>query len=291
MGGGVSLNAVEGDGEALSLGSLVYPDICLESWPGRAADECNLPYRFKLRLGHESLDFLDENNAPLVQFPYQVIISWGHTAVNFRFTIPNKGTTLLGGTNSMTSICVRTHAGVASSIDKMIMKTVLKLMDDMKNMSTVTKEELQMLKRTLLVPPPASKPLSRPASPDAGNYPATPHINPKPDSGSPPSSISPAASDFADMSNAELQDDWFTTVTQFCVSRCFLAKQAMELVQFVGPLAPFERIDLAEMLYSRILNKESFQLVVNAFEDRGERENLTHRLKLKGFVTDSQLIE
>ena len=76
-----------------------------------------------------------------------------------------------------------------------------------------------------------------------------------------------------------------------CVSRCFLAKQAMELVQFVGPLAPFERIDLAEMLYSRILNKESFQLVVNAFEDRGERENLTHRLKLKGFVTDSQLIE
>jgi hypothetical protein len=290
MGGGVSLNTVEGDnGEASSLGTLVYPDISLDAWPGRAPEECNLPDRFRLRLGHESLDFLDENNVPLVQFPYQIIISWGHTAATFRFTIPKKGAAFVGSMDSMVSVCVRTIPGVAPSIDKMIMKTVLKLMDDMKNMSTVTKEELHMLKRTLLVPQPVPKPLSRPASPDAGDYPATPQITAKPS----PSDAPSQADEFSDtdMSNAELREDWFVTVTQFCVSRSFLAKQAMELVQFAGPLAPFERIDLAEMLYNRIFNKDSFQLVVNAFEDRGERENLTHRLKLKGFVTDSQLIE
>jgi len=288
MGGGVSLNAVEGgNADSSSLGTLIYDHVWLESWPGRVLDDANLPDNFKLRLGHESLDFLDENNAPLVQFPYQVIISWGHTTSTFRFTIPDKGEANIGNPKTMISICVRTTPGVAPVIDKMIMKTVLKLMDDMKNMSTVTKEELQMLKRTLLVPrpTPTMKPLSRPASPNAGDYPAVPQLT-----------ITPASSinddyEFGDLSTAELQEEWFTTVTQFCVSRCFLAKQAMELVQFVGPLAPFERMDLAEMLYSRVLNKESFQLVVNAFEDRGERENLTHRLKLKGFVTDTTLIE
>jgi len=285
MGGGVSLNAVEGgNADSSSLGTLIYPDVWLQNWPGRALVDCNLSDRFKLRLGHESLDFLDENNAPLVQFPYQVIISWGHTATAFRFTIPSRGEANVANPKAMVSVCVGTLHGVAPVIDKMIMKTVLKLMDDMKNMSTVTKEELQMIKRALLVPRPVPRPLSRPASPDAGNYPATPQIATK---------ILSANDDneFADMSNAELLDDWFTTVTQFCVSRNFLAKQAMELVQFIGPLAPFERMDLAEMLYSRVLNKESFQLVVNAFEDRGERENLAHRLKLKGYVTDTHLVE
>jgi len=43
-------------------------------------------------------------------------------------------------------------------------------------------------------------------------------------------------------------------------------------------MAPFERVDLATLLYTRILSKESFQLVVNTFDDKEERENVIHRI-------------
>lgn len=48
----------------------------------------------------------------------------------------------------------------------------------------------------------------------------------------------------------------------------------------MGPLVPFEKFDLACMLYERVLNKDSFQLIVNTFPDPQERDNLIHRLGL-----------
>ena len=48
----------------------------------------------------------------------------------------------------------------------------------------------------------------------------------------------------------------------------------------MAPLAPFEKFDLACLLYDRILNKDSYQLIINVFPDATERENLIHRLKL-----------
>jgi hypothetical protein len=61
----------------------------------------------------------------------------------------------------------------------------------------------------------------------------------------------------------------------------FLAKQGMELMQLVAPLAPFEKHDLAILLYNRILNKDSYQLIINVFPDKVDRDNLIHRLGLK----------
>jgi hypothetical protein len=55
----------------------------------------------------------------------------------------------------------------------------------------------------------------------------------------------------------------------------------MDLMLLIGPLAPFEKVDLACLLYQRILTTESFQLVVNTFHDKEERENLIHRLGIK----------
>ena len=55
----------------------------------------------------------------------------------------------------------------------------------------------------------------------------------------------------------------------------------MDLMVFVHPIAPFEKYDLACLLHKKILNKTSFQLVVNTFEDVRDRENLIHRLKLE----------
>jgi len=81
--------------------------------------------------------------------------------------------------------------------------------------------------------------------------------------------------------NQSLRDDWMTIINQFTTGgRCFLAKQGMELLIHIGNVAPFEKFDLACLLYERIINKDSFQLLVNTFPDEQERDNLIHRLKL-----------
>ena len=69
-------------------------------------------------------------------------------------------------------------------------------------------------------------------------------------------------------------------ISKFSSGRAFLAKQCMDLIACIAPLAPFEKFDLACLLYTRVLSKESFQLVVNSFEDEIERSNLLHRLGL-----------
>ncbi len=84
-----------------------------------------------------------------------------------------------------------------------------------------------------------------------------------------------------DETGETLRENWLQTVDQFTTGgRLFLAKQGMELLMRIGNLAPFEKFDLACLLYERIINKDSFQLLVNTFEDPQERENLIHRLKL-----------
>lgn len=81
--------------------------------------------------------------------------------------------------------------------------------------------------------------------------------------------------------NNTLRDDWMTVINQFTTGgRLFLAKQGMELLIRIGNVAPFEKFDLACLLYERIINKDSFQLLVNTFPDEQERDNLIHRLKL-----------
>ena len=70
------------------------------------------------------------------------------------------------------------------------------------------------------------------------------------------------------------------TIDQFSSGRMFLAKQGMELVQLLGPIAPFEKLELACFLYDRIMNKNSFQLILNLFDDVQERDNIIHRLGL-----------
>jgi hypothetical protein len=84
-----------------------------------------------------------------------------------------------------------------------------------------------------------------------------------------------------DKERKELKDNWMLTIEQFTAGgRKFLAKQGMELLLKIGKLAPFEKFDLACLLYEKIINKNSFQLLVNTFEDEKEKENLIHRLKL-----------
>jgi hypothetical protein len=291
MGAGASTHS--GDFNAVTeadLGSLKYSNIELDSWPGKLHSQTGLPPTFQLLLGHESLDFIDNQNKPLVQFPYQVIISWGYSATTFRFSIPAKAAdenTTLPAHESV-SVCIRTPVGVSQVIDRNIMKTVLKLMDDMKKRSTVTTNEFHILKKSLFIQPSKDGNAAH-----AEGLPISTAIPAESNEATPDNTIptkTPQELKEDVLVMEELHDDWMQTITQFSASRAFLAKQAMELVQYIGPLAPFERMDLAEMLYDCILNKESFQLVINAIEDQHERDNLAHRLKLKGYTTNTTLI-
>lgn len=84
-----------------------------------------------------------------------------------------------------------------------------------------------------------------------------------------------------DETGETLKENWLQIIDQFTsTGRLFLAKQGMELLLRVGTAAPFEKFDLACLLYERIVNKDSFQLLINTFDDVRERENLIHRLKL-----------
>lgn len=92
-----------------------------------------------------------------------------------------------------------------------------------------------------------------------------------------------------------LKENWMLIIDQFTASgRLFLAKQGMELLSLIGPKAPFEKMDLACLLYDRMINKNSVQLLINTFEDPQEKENLIIRLKLdkirNSFLTTDCLI-
>jgi hypothetical protein len=83
-----------------------------------------------------------------------------------------------------------------------------------------------------------------------------------------------------DKDNDTLTDTWMHAIETCSITRLFLAKQAMELMILISPHAPFEKFDLACLLYERILNKDSFHLVINTFDNIIDRENLIHRLNL-----------
>lgn len=64
----------------------------------------------------------------------------------------------------------------------------------------------------------------------------------------------------------------------------------MDLLLKIGSIAPFDKFELACLLYERIINKDSFQLLVNTFEDPIERDNLIHRLKLDKELVNTCII-
>eukprot|EP00941_MAST-03F_sp_MAST-3F-sp1_P004966 g4966.t1 len=62
--------------------------------------------------------------------------------------------------------------------------------------------------------------------------------------------------------------------------RAFTAHQCVSLIRLVEKICPFEKLDVATKLYSKMLNRDSFQLVANCFGTIEDRENLCYRLKI-----------
>lgn len=61
------------------------------------------------------------------------------------------------------------------------------------------------------------------------------------------------------------------------MSRSFDIKQALQVVRLIGEISPFDKLEAASMMYTRLINKSSFDLILNQFEDPADRENLKHR--------------
>jgi len=73
-------------------------------------------------------------------------------------------------------------------------------------------------------------------------------------------------------------DKALDAVRQVAASHEFDIKQACRIVETVGELSPFDKIEAAVLMYGTLMNKDSFTLVLNQFEDAADRDNITHRL-------------
>lgn len=73
-------------------------------------------------------------------------------------------------------------------------------------------------------------------------------------------------------------DQVLSMIRQLAVTRAFDIRQAVQLVQAVGAISPFDQVEAAVILYSSVMNKESFPLVLGCFDDAADRDNICHRL-------------
>lgn len=253
---------VEGD-----LAAIRTFEVSLHHWK---KNRVTLPDKFLLRLSFESLDLVNStNNIPIVQFPFQNILSWGSSNKVFQFTIFDVDNCVHGKAPETIHIYISTSEG--KTIEKWIMENVRKLMRDMEEPHAVTKDEFKSLKNLLFQVDETDENAQTSISTEAVNTPQA------------------APDDFEAPANGQLRDDWLQTIDQFSINgRKFLAKQGMELMVLIAPLQPFEKFDLALLLYDRIINPDSFQLIINTFDDVAERENVIFRLGLEKKSKDAK---
>jgi hypothetical protein len=81
-------------------------------------------------------------------------------------------------------------------------------------------------------------------------------------------------------------DSAIGAVRQMSLGREFDVKQAVTLVNVIGQLSPFDKVDAAVALFPTLMSTQSFAVILNTcFEDREDRNNIAHRLGIT--VSDS----
>ena len=80
-----------------------------------------------------------------------------------------------------------------------------------------------------------------------------------------------------------LTDQALTAVKQMMLGRAFDARQATALLDALGELSPFDKVEAACALYpDALLHPSTFPVILgDSFEDPGERDNIAHRLGLR----------
>lgn len=77
---------------------------------------------------------------------------------------------------------------------------------------------------------------------------------------------------------ADDPDRLLEDVRSVSLTKAFDAKQASTLVARVGELSPFDQLEAAVLLYDALINKHSFNLVLDVLEEDADRDNVCHRL-------------
>jgi hypothetical protein len=80
-----------------------------------------------------------------------------------------------------------------------------------------------------------------------------------------------------------LTDHALGMVKQMALGRAFDARQATALLQALGSISPFDKVEAACALYPQsLLHPSTFAVILaDSFEDQGERDNIAHRLGLR----------
>jgi hypothetical protein len=88
-----------------------------------------------------------------------------------------------------------------------------------------------------------------------------------------------------------LTDSALAAVKQMALGRAFDARQATALLNALGAMSPFDKVEAACALYpDSLLHPSTFAVILrDSFDDAGDRDNICHRLGLR--ITDDGSIE
>lgn len=204
-----------------------------------------------LRIAYEALVFMTADKQPLTHFIYQDVICWGSNAHVFQFKV--FGYVFGLPKSQYVPIMLRTPDG--KEIERKTLSAVRSLMADMDRVA-MSKDDFNLLKQILQ---PATEQDLEAAS--------------------------------------EPEESWIAgrveTIKQFGAQKRFTANQAVEMMTLLklwqgsNPCdafgQSFDMIDLVVFLFGNILNPDSFQLLLNVFDDKTDRENIIMRLHSQTF--------
>lgn len=248
-------------------------------------------HKYVLRVAYEALVLTaaDDAKTPLTYFKYQDIVCWGSSSHNFQFKVFGAAM----GQAEPVAVGFKTALGVGKELEKVTLSSVLSLMTDMEK-DAVSKDEFDALKKLIgggkaepavepaaCLPPPGLPPPKETADDDAASAAAT----------------AAAAAEVASTSGGGVsrsRDDgdvmgagaFFAMVKQVAASRLYTVHQGTAIMGLAksdaSGLDAFDRMDLAVFLWHTTLSPDSFQLILNTFDDLADRDNLIARLAASG---------
>ena len=210
-----------------------------------------LPDMITLRIGVESLHVCDvEASTVLLTIPYYAILCWGYTPSTFQWKVFKKFNPKASeSAHSSTTPTATELTPSVEDVDTFVVITHQGVQIEAEVMATVRKLMTEMECKGI---------------DDAEFSTFVKTLK----------SLTEEESDFG-----------IQTIRQIAATRKFDARQALTLVNLIGDISPFDKLEAAIVLYEGVMNKESYLLVLNSFEDDGDRENICHRLGIA--VTDT----
>lgn len=81
-----------------------------------------------------------------------------------------------------------------------------------------------------------------------------------------------------ELADEGLAEHCLAAVRQMALGRALDVKQAATLTNTLGLISPFDKVEAAVALYPCLLNPSSLPILLACFEDKGDADNVCHRL-------------